>query len=195
MCAVQVTHLFSADATTFLKPQSDGNLVLYNTERYSTYGASRAAAVWASNTYLTTTAPYNLVMQPVSSLCCSARARALRMHTNNRAWQSLPAWALHQCSFCRRTLPARRVTTPHASAMQNCDLVLYKASGTAPADVIYSSGTSSKGAPPCQLTISSAGGGFIAVSDSKFVQLYSAPTPALVRQPSPCAQMCCIQHS
>jgi hypothetical protein len=75
MCAVQDTHLFSADATTFLKPQSDGNLVLYNTERYSTYGASRAAAVWASNTYLATTALFNLVMQPVSSPCYRAIAR------------------------------------------------------------------------------------------------------------------------
>jgi hypothetical protein len=74
MCAVQDTHLFSADATIFLKPQSDGNLVLYNTERYSTYGDNSAAAVWASNTYLASTAPYNLVMQPVSHCCCT-RAR------------------------------------------------------------------------------------------------------------------------
>jgi hypothetical protein len=81
------------------------------------------------------------------------------------------------------------------AGVQDCNLVLYSSGGTAPADAIYSSGTYNQGATPCQLTISSAGGGFFAVSDSKFAQLYYAPSPALVRQPSPCAVTCCIKPS
>ncbi len=109
------------------------------------------------------------------------------MHNNNDALQLAIATCLGAPSGLSLSPNAARAPCdrPHASAMQDCNLVLYKASGTAPADAIYSSGTYNKGAPPCQLTISSAGGGFIAVSDSKFAQLYTAPTPALVRRPSP----------
>ncbi len=75
------------------------------------------------------------------------------------------------------------------AGVQDCNLVFYSSGGTAPSDAIYSSGTYNQGAPPCQLKISSAGGGFFAVSDSKSAQLYSAPTPALVRQHLLCSEL------
>ncbi len=42
--------------------------VLYNTSLYSSVGAGRASAIWASGTYGATPAPFTLMMQAVSAL-------------------------------------------------------------------------------------------------------------------------------
>ena len=63
-CHAQGTHIYSADATVFLTVQSDGNLVLYNTARFSTYGSSAAAAIWATDVF-NANAPFTLTMQQV----------------------------------------------------------------------------------------------------------------------------------
>ena len=61
--------------------------------------------------------------------------------------------------------------------VQDCNLVLYNKNGMMPPDAIFATGTYNKGAAPCKLTVSSAGAGFIAVSDSHSAQLYTAPAP------------------
>ena len=68
----------------------------------------------------------------------------------------------------------------HGSTLQDCNLVLFYGNGSMPADAVFASGTYDQGAYPCDLTVSSAGGGLIAVSDSRAAQLYTAPSPLQV---------------
>ena len=64
---VQGVPLFSMDYKVFLWVQNDGNLVLYNMEAFHSYGATRAAAIWGSQTYGAMPQPFALAMQPVRS--------------------------------------------------------------------------------------------------------------------------------
>jgi hypothetical protein len=68
-----------------------------------------------------------------------------------------------------------------AVRLQDCNLVLYDGSGTAFKDAIYYSATYGQGTPPCALTVSGSGGGFITVSDSAFRVLYAQPPAFEVR--------------
>ena len=54
---------------------------------------------------------------------------------------------------------------------QDCNLVSYSAS-----NAIFYSATYGQGIPPCALTVSSSGGGFITVADSNHTVLYLQPT-------------------
>jgi hypothetical protein len=65
---LQGYELFSADLSTFLIPQPDGNLVLYNTALVNQYGRTGNAALYGSGSYTTNPVnPYYLTMQTVSS--------------------------------------------------------------------------------------------------------------------------------
>ena len=63
-----------------------------------------------------------------------------------------------------------------AAIPQDCNLVLYTAAGSAPSNAIFNTGTYGQGTPPCSLTVSSVGGGFITVADSNHTVLYLEPT-------------------
>ena len=54
---------------------------------------------------------------------------------------------------------------------QDCNLVLYNKFGTQPANAYFATSTYNQGTQPCQLSVAGAGGGFIAVSDSRAAQL------------------------
>lgn len=65
-CWLQGYELFSADLSTFLIQQPDGNLVLYNTALVNSgIGRNGAASLFGSNTYMAGTPPYYLTMQQV----------------------------------------------------------------------------------------------------------------------------------
>ena len=62
---MQGETLSSADSRVFLTVQADGNLVLYNRQAYDLYGATQAAAIWATGTWGAAPSPFALIMQPV----------------------------------------------------------------------------------------------------------------------------------
>ena len=71
-------------------------------------------------------------------------------------------------------MQAQRTLLTSASMPQDCNLVMYTSAGNGPSNAVYSSGTY-KGTPPCALTVSSSGGGFITVADSNHTVLYLRP--------------------
>ena len=62
----------------------------------------------------------------------------------------------------------------HARA-QDCNLVLYNGNGYAAADAVYASNTYFGARLPCQLQVSSAGGGHIYVVDASNATLFTRP--------------------
>lgn len=60
---------------------------------------------------------------------------------------------------------------------QDCSLVLYNSVRQFPEDQVYSATVQYKGAPPCELLVSSADGGFLAIADSAGTALWVEPTP------------------
>ncbi len=67
--------------------------------------------------------------------------------------------------------------------LQDCSLVLYSALRQAPEDEVWSASTQYKGTPPCELLVSSADSGFLALADSAGTALWVEPTPFKVRLP------------
>ena len=67
----QTTQLFSTDGAVFLYVTGDGNVILYNTANYNTYGAASAGSIiWQSNTGgHSALAPFQFTMQNVRAPC------------------------------------------------------------------------------------------------------------------------------
>ena len=85
---------------------------------------------------------------------------------------------------CHHASPRRTRAWPTRARgirLQDCNLVLYDNGGTEFKDAIYYSATYGQGTPPCALTVSGAGGGFISVSDSTYTALYVQPPGFQVR--------------
>ena len=57
---------------------------------------------------------------------------------------------------------------------QDCNLVLYKAGNSNPANAIFATNTSNRGVAPCHLLVSSASGGSISVVDNTGATLFSS---------------------
>lgn len=87
---------------------------------------------------------------------------------------------MHALPPCQPT-PHASVANPGAARLQDCNLVMYDAGGTEFKDAIYYSATYGQGTPPCALTVSGSGGGFISVSDSTYTALYVQPPTFQVR--------------
>ena len=145
-----------------------GNVVLYNVALLAKYGsATAAAAVWASSTFSNGPQPFTLHMQAVSTDKTAPHhhfyyqsVSVLHMHNANSLFV-----ALHSAA------KSDGVAMP-----QDCNLVLYTAAGNAPSNAVYSTGTYGQGSPPCSLTVSGVGGGYITVADSNHTVLYLEPT-------------------
>ena len=72
--------------------------------------------------------------------------------------------------------PHRASAGPTGPAcLQDCNLVFYDAGAANQANAIYYSATFNQGTPPCTLTVSGTGGGFIRIMDSTYTALYVQP--------------------
>ena len=60
-------------------------------------------------------------------------------------------------------------------SLQDCNLVFYDEGLANQANAIYYLATFNQGTPPCALTVSGAGGGFIRIMDSTYTALYVQP--------------------
>ena len=113
-CPAQEVKLFSEDASVYLLAQSDGNLVLYDTNRTSIYGpSSPASAIWGAGTYGSPDGPFTLDMQPVRGGAKSREEAANDLHSASsgsvlRAWAPQPV----ACMCCRSLLPIAVASLP-----------------------------------------------------------------------------------
>ena len=135
MCRDQ--PLLSADGRVSLLVQSDGNLVLYNTQVAGRVGLSFASAIYFTATYGASPQPFSLANDPGTRR--SSQAPTCR-HFTSTVGPSLP------CMLLRR-------------AAQRC-------CSTGSNQTIFTFGTSNQGAAPCRLVVSGAGGGGFAIIDA-----------------------------
>ena len=103
---MQGTRLYTKDGAFFLLVQPTGEIGMFNTNLYNTYGASPIATAWRSQTF-SLNAPFSLVMQDVRTSACAFTASAgsagpcatcTIVSTRTLTWLPLHK-PLHACCF------------------------------------------------------------------------------------------------
>ena len=157
--------------------------MLYSVALLVQYGsATAAAAVWDSGTFSNMMGRTNGQAQPFRLIMQSVRpCTPQRSATNNPLSLSQPPFVSHACVATMPTHAGRERGQPGCCPASGLQPGHVRRQGTEFKDAIYYSATYGQGTPPCALTVSGSGGGFISVSDSTYTALYVQPPTFQVR--------------